>query len=94
MAALRKERINIDHLHRAKSNLRANLPLTYDQRLALLDVIEAGERKLYPSQMERDRYHYHFSQFFKITETGSQKTAVLETVSNGIIDYEQKYCKP
>ncbi len=96
MAVIRNTKINIDALHRAKANLQANQPLNYDQRKVLLDLIQDGEKVLFPTQMERDRYLYAMGIFMMLSaEAEPGKYSIeLDTASDHIIEFEEKYCKP
>ena len=85
----RKERIDIRALHKARVKLQAGQELDFESKKVLLDLIQDGERVIYPTQMQKDRYEYQLSMIEKFAPDQEDS---IDTMLDGIIEYEQKFC--
>ena len=93
-----KLNINAEALHEVRRKLQMlskddtpAIPVTWQQRDALLQLINAGKKTLYPGQMEVDRYQYHLDQLEKVDPTTDPHQ--FEHFAERIQEFEEKYCK-
>ncbi|MDZ7658003.1 hypothetical protein [Fodinibius sp.] len=83
-------------LHTARRKLQSRqpdekVPLTKEEREALLALIQKGKRKIYPTKMTLDRYTYHLDQIEKIEP--AKNPSQFENWASQIEEFEQKFCK-
>lgn len=95
-------------LNEARKKLQCNkepLQLSEDERRALLDLIAAGKKTLYPNQMSIDRYRYHLDQINKVVSLDNKVLALdksptrvkaephqFKLFAEKIEEFEKKYC--
>lgn len=89
-----KLKIDVEQLHKARRKLQSKLDgdnFTGEEREALLALISAGKKVLYPNRMALDRYKYNIDQIGKIDKNTNPRQ--FENFAEQIEEFEEKYCR-
>lgn len=89
-----KLNIEPEHLHTARRKLQTKtadekLALSKEEREALLSLISAGKRKIYPTQQALDAYQYNLEQMAKV-DPGTHQ---FDYFTQQIATFQERYCK-
>lgn len=88
-----KLNIDVEQLNKARRKLQSKLDghnLAKEEREALLTLISAAKKVLYPNRMALDRYQYNIDQIGKLDK--NTKPRQFEKFAEQIEEFEQKYC--
>ena len=96
MAVIPQLTIDPGPLHQARRKLQTlskdgTLTLDREEREALLALIAAGKRTIYPSQMSLDRYRYLLNEIVKVNPTSDPER--FNHFAEKIEEFENRYCK-
>ena len=90
--------IDTEALHSVRKKLRMLskddkpvIPLSWEERNVLLELIAAGKRSLYPTKMSIDRYLYHLDQVEKVDPITDPNQ--FDHFTEKIRAFQEKYCK-
>ncbi|MFH5833761.1 hypothetical protein [Halalkalibaculum sp. DA384] len=96
MAVIPQLKIDPGQLHKARRKLQTlskdgKVRFEREEREALLALISAGKRRIYPSKMSLDRYQYLVDQLVKIDPDADPER--FNHFAEKIEEFEKRYCK-